>query len=301
MTIIGARKFSYGISLMLVALSYLALAMWGLKLGIDFTGGSILEVEWKGARPSNERVGEILNLVGMEHGALQPTGERGLILRLPNIDEARHQELKAKLVLLGEFEEKRFNAIGPTIGAELRRKSLWAIVMVLVFIVIYIAWAFRQVSKPIQSWKYGIAAIIALVHDVSIPAGVFAVLGRFYNIEVDTLFVTALLTILGFSVHDTIVVFDRIRENLKRIGGAAARQADFEAVVEKSLRDTMTRSINTTMTVMFVMLALYFFGGVSTKYFSLAIVIGLFFGTYSSIFIASALLVTWNQWAARRA
>ena len=286
---------------MLVALSYLALAMWGLKLGIDFTGGSILEVEWKGARPSNERVGEILNLVGMEHGALQPTGERGLILRLPNIDEARHQELKAKLVLLGEFEEKRFNAIGPTIGAELRRKSLWAIVMVLVFIVIYIAWAFRQVSKPIQSWKYGIAAIIALVHDVSIPAGVFAVLGRFYNIEVDTLFVTALLTILGFSVHDTIVVFDRIRENLKRIGGAAARQADFEAVVEKSLRDTMTRSINTTMTVMFVMLALYFFGGVSTKYFSLAIVIGLFFGTYSSIFIASALLVTWNQWAARRA
>src|SRR3989338_5537412 len=265
MTIIGARKFSYGISLMLVALSYLALAMWGLKLGIDFTGGSILEVEWSGARPSNERVGEILDLVGMEHGALQPTGERGLILRLANIDEARNQELKAKLVLLGEFEEKRFNAIGPTIGAELRRKSLWAIVMVLVFIVIYIAWAFRQVSKPIQSWKYGIAAIIALVHDVSIPAGVFAVLGRFYNIEVDTLFVTALLTILGFSVHDTIVVFDRIRENLRVSAGL-----ELSEIINNSINQTLVRSINTSLTVIFVLLALIFFGGETIRYFVLA-------------------------------
>lgn len=300
MTIIGARKISYAVSGALVLLSFAAIAVWGLRLGIDFTGGSIFEVEWSvSPRPSSDRVGEVLKLVSIEHSVLQPTGERGLILRLPNIDEVKHQELKTKLALLGEFQEKRFNAIGPTIGAELRKKSLWAIAIVLIFIVFYIAWAFRQVSKPVQSWKYGIAAIIALLHDVSIPTGIFAVLGHFYNIEIDALFVTALLTILGFSVHDTIVVFDRIRENLKKMGGANKR-ADFEAIVEQSIRDTMTRSINTSMTVMIVMLALYFFGGVSTKYFSLAILIGVFFGTYSSIFIASALLVTWDKWTLRR-
>ncbi|TSC73730.1 MAG: preprotein translocase subunit SecF, partial [Parcubacteria group bacterium Gr01-1014_44] len=200
-----------------------------------------------------------------------------------------------KLALLGEFEEKRFNAIGPTIGEELKRKSLWAMAIVLIFIVLYIAWAFRQVSKPVQSWKYGVAAIVALLHDVSIPTGVFAVLGHFYNIEVDTLFVTALLTILGFSVHDTIVVFDRIRENLKKAGRTT--HVDFEQTIEQSIRDTMARSINTSLTVMIVMLTLYFFGGASTKYFSLAILIGVGFGTYSSIFIASALLVTWHRWA----
>lgn len=309
MTIIGARKISYAVSGTLVVLSLIALAVWGLRLGIDFTGGSILEVKWKNARPANERVGEIFKLVGIEHNVLQPTGEHGLILRISNIDEAKHQELKTKLSLLGEFEEKRFNAIGPTIGQELKRKSLWAMAVVLIMIVSYIAWAFRHPpaggSKPVQSWKYGIAAIVALIHDVSIPTGIFAILGHFYNVEVDTLFVTALLTILGFSVHDTIVVFDRIRENLKkmpastRLGGGGGR-ADFEAVVEQSIRDTIARSINTSLTVMIVMLTLYFFGGASTKYFSLAILIGVGFGTYSSIFIASALLVSWNKWSLAR-
>jgi len=269
-----------------VAASFLAVAVWGLKLGIDFTGGSLMEVEYKNTRPS----------VVLPDTLMQPVEEKGLILRLPAIDEARHQAILSELRKAGELEEKQFTSIGPTIGAELKRKSVYAIILVFVMIVLYISWAFRQVSRPVASWKYGIATLIALVHDVSIPVGFFAVLGHFYGITVDTLFVTALLTILGFSVHDTIVVFDRIRENLKKFGS----REPFENVVEASLRQTIVRSINTSLTVMLVMLALYFFGGASAKLFSLAILIGVFFGTYSSIFIASALVVSWNRWSLRR-
>ncbi|OGF62027.1 protein-export membrane protein SecF [Candidatus Giovannonibacteria bacterium RIFCSPLOWO2_01_FULL_44_40] len=286
MTIIGARRISYWVSGVLVAASFLAVAVWGLKLGIDFTGGSLMEVEYKNTRPS----------VVLPDTLMQPVEEKGLILRLPAIDEARHQAILSELRKAGELEEKQFTSIGPTIGAELKRKSVYAIILVFVMIVLYISWAFRQVSRPVASWKYGIATLIALVHDVSIPVGFFAVLGHFYGITVDTLFVTALLTILGFSVHDTIVVFDRIRENLKKFGS----REPFENVVEASLRQTIVRSINTSLTVMLVMLALYFFGGASAKLFSLAILIGVFFGTYSSIFIASALVVSWNRWSLRR-
>lgn len=280
-----------------MGLSFLALALWGLKLGIDFTGGSLLEVEYsalggpalggKSSRPT----------INLPEVAVQPIGEKGLILRMPSINEAEHQVLLGELGKFGEFEEKQFTSIGPTIGAELKRKSVWAIILVLIMIVVYISWAFREVARPVQSWKYGVATLVALIHDVSIPAGVFAVLGRFYGVTADTLFVTALLTILGFSVHDTIVVFDRIRENLKKLGS----REDFENVVETSLRQTIGRSINTSLTVMLVMLALYFFGGASTKLFALAILIGVFFGTYSSIFIASALLVTWWKWGLKKA
>ncbi len=300
MMIIGprARKYSYIFSGTLVLLSFLALVVWGLRLGIDFTGGSLMEVEFNDSRPANDDIALKLKEAGVENATLQPTGERGLILRTKDLNEAEHQRVFAELKSLGDLSEKRFDSIGPTIGKELRRKSLWAIFFVLIMIVAYISWAFREVSRPMSSWKYGLAAIVALVHDVSIPTGVFAVLGKFYGVEVDTLFVTALLTILGFSVHDTIVVFDRIRENLKKAGGS---RPDFENVVEKSVKDTVSRSINTSLTVIFVMLMLYFFGGAPTKYFSLAIIIGVSFGTYSSIFIASALLVSWHNWSLKRA
>jgi len=307
MTIIGARKISYWVSGALVTASFLALALWGLRLGIDFTGGSLLEVEYApsagGERPSSDAIAKTLASIGLPDAVVQPVGERGAILRLPSIDEARHQALLGELSKFGKLEEKQFTSIGPTIGAELKRNSIYAIGLVMVMIVFYIAFAFRQVSKPVQSWKYGAAALVALIHDVSIPAGVFAALGHFYGVTVDTLFVTALLTILGFSVHDTIVVFDRIRENNKKFSakGAGSSQAlGWENVVETSLRQTIGRSINTSLTVMLVMLALYFFGGASTKLFALAILIGVFFGTYSSIFIASALLVSWNKWSLRR-
>jgi len=291
MTIIGIRKVTYTISTLLVGVSILALFFWGLRLGIDFTGGSFLEIEFSGARPENSEILNKLNESGIESAVIQPTGERGVILRFKDINEEQHQQVLASLLTLGEFGEKRFDSIGPTIGKELRQKSFWAISLVLIMIVIYIAYVFRKVSRPISSWKYGFAAIIALTHDIIIPTGVFAYLGRFYGVEVDTLFVTALLTILGFSVHDTIVVFDRIRERLNKSQG----KENFESVVEGSIRSTIGRSINTSLTVLIVMAVLYFLGGESTRFFSLAIIIGVFFGTYSSIFIASALLVSWNK------
>ena len=272
-------------------------------MGIDFTGGSLLEVEYLPAqagispRPENSAVLDSLAKIGINDAVLQPTGEKGLILRLPDVNEEKHQEILTALGGPKIVIDKQFTSIGPTIGKELRRNSLWAILAVMLAIVAYIAWAFRHVSRPIASWKYGVAALIALVHDVTIPTGIFAALGHFYGITVDTLFVTALLTILGFSVHDTIVVFDRVRENLKKIG----QRERFEEVVERSLRQTITRSINTSLTVMFAMFALYIFGGLTTKYFALTILVGVFFGTYSSIFIASFILVTWHKFSLKRA
>ena len=297
MWIVQNKKIFYCISAILIGSSIAALLVWGLKFGIDFTGGSLLEVEYINIRPENKLVLENLAKIGVNEAVLQPTGEKGLILRLPDINEEKHQEI---LIALGgpkALTDKQFTSIGPTIGKELRRNSLWAIAAVMLAILAYIAWAFRYVSRPIASWKYGIAALIALIHDITIPTGIFAVLGRFYGVTIDTLFVTALLTILGFSVHDTIVVFDRVRENLKKIG----QRESFDEIVERSLRQTIVRSINTSLTVILAMLALYIFGGLTTKYFALAILLGVFFGTYSSIFIASFILITWNKFSLKRA
>jgi len=297
MTIIGARKIPYIVSGTLIILSLAAFFVWGLKLGIDFTGGSLLEIEFNSQRPSVESLQGKLRPLNLGNVVLQQTGEKDMLVRLRDLDEPTHQRV---LAALGQsdpqtgFVEKRFDSIGPTIGRELKRRAIYALILVVVMIVMYVAWAFRKVSRPVQSWKYGVVAIIALMHDVFIPTGVFAYLGHFKGVEVDALFITALLTILGFSVHDTIVVFDRIRENLRR-----GRGKNFEDTVEISIRETMVRSINTSLTLFLVLLTLFFFGGESTKYFSLALIIGTIFGTYSSIFIASPLLVTWEHWRSR--
>lgn len=296
MSIIGMRKISYTISGILVLSSVAALLIWGLKFGIDFTGGSLLEVEFSGERPDQATIIDALGQVDIHGATVQPTGDRGAILRLPDLQESQHQAALQVLRTKGDLVEKRFDSIGPTIGAELRSKSLTALVIVLLMIVLYISWAFRQVSRPMASWKYGVAAVIALFHDVFIPLGVFAVLGHYYGVEVDTLFVTAILTVLGFSVHDTIVVFDRIRENLRKYG-----KEDFEQIVDRSIHQTIGRSINTSLTVLVVMMILFLYGGTATKYFSLTLLLGVFFGTYSSIFIASAVLVSWYRYSQKKA
>lgn len=290
------RKITYIISGTLVAISFVSLLIWGLRPGIDFTGGSLLEVEYKDGRPEIAKIQESINALGFGNVLFQPTGEKDLIVRLRDISEDEHQKLLSALTIEARKpEEKRFDSIGPVIGKELRQKSWIAIALVVVMIILYIAWAFRKVSRPVSSWKYGVAAVIALIHDVSIPSGLFAILGHFKGIEIDILFITALLTTLGFSVHDTIVVFDRIRENLKKQVGKS-----FEDTVEASIRQTVTRSINTSLTVMFVLIALLVFGPVSVKYFSLTLFVGVTFGTYSSIFLASPLLVSWQKWSEKR-
>ena len=261
------RKITYIFSGVLVAISFVSLLLWGLAPSIDFTGGALLEVEYKDERPPVTLLQEKANELGLGNVLLQPVGEKGLIIRLKDITQEEHRKLLDVLTDSGmRPEEKRFDSIGPIIGKELRQKSWVAVAIVVLAIILYIAWAFRKVSRPVVSWKYGVTAVVALIHDVSIPSGLFAILGRFWNIEIDILFITALLTTLGFSVHDTIVVFDRIRENLKKEAGK-----NFDETVELSIRQTMTRSIITSMTVIFILLALLFLGPSSVKYFSLTL------------------------------
>lgn len=289
--IIGHKYIFLTVSGILVLASFFAIGVWGLKLGIDFTGGSLLEVEFKNIRPAVEATKQALAEKGVEGVLVQSSGDKGVILRFQHVDEQKHQEILAVLDKLGSgVEEKRFDSIGPTIGSELKRKAVWALMLAIAAIILYIAWAFRRVSRPVSSWKYGVSAVLALIHDVTIPTGVFAVLGHFRGIEVDTLFITALLTILGFSVHDTIVVFDRTRENLYRLKVVEP----FDITVNRSVNETMGRSINTSLTVLLVLVAVLILGGETVQYFALALIMGIVFGTYSSIFIASPLLVIWN-------
>jgi preprotein translocase subunit SecF len=289
------RRKYYAFSALLTGLSLAAWLMWGLKPGIDFTGGSLMELEFSGTRPGVEEVVAAATVsTGSEELTGQPLGETGIVLRMPPIDEPTHQKLTADLKTAYEkdgvtLEEKRFESIGPLIGEELRKKTIYAIVGAIVAIVLYITYAFRRVSHPVASWKYGAATVVALAHDVIIPVGVFSALGHYHGVEVGAWVVTALLTVLGFSVHDTIVVFDRIRENLSK-----SRRETFEEVVNRSLNETLGRSINTSLTVLLVLFATYFLGGETIKDFVLTMIIGIGTGVYSSIFLASPLLVSWH-------
>ncbi len=289
------RKISLSVSAVLFGLSILAMVVFGLNVGIDFTGGSLLEVEFSETRPIVDEVYTTLAPLDLGAVVAQPVGEENMILKTRFIDEAEHQQILG--ALRGAFEqngntvlERRLDTIGPSVGEQLRNRALYAAVAVLLAILGYITFAFRGVSRPIPSWQYGGAAIIALVHDVVITMGVFAVLGHYFGVELDIAFVVAMMTVLGYSVNDTIVVFDRIRENLLNDG---PRQ--FTQTVNNGIRETLVRSINTGMATLISLTALFILGGDSIRYFSLALIIGIVLGTYSSIFVASALLVTWNE------
>jgi preprotein translocase subunit SecF len=303
MQVIKYRAAWFIISGVLIASSIVSLFVWGLKFGIDFTGGSIQEISWNVARPDASSIATVFKAQGVEDVVIQNSGDKETIQRFKDVGEDQHAKLLSALEtkfatkdLTGAkvLEEKSFSSIGPAIGNEMKTKSVYAIIAVLLAIILYVAWAFRKVSRPVASWKYGVAAVIALFHDVFIPIGFFSVLGHFLGYEVDILFVTALLTVLGFSVHDTIVVFDRIRENLLK------RDGEFDEIVNYSVNQTFVRSINTSLTVMMVLLAVFFFGGASVKNFILVLIIGVFFGTYSSIFIASPILVEWQKRGAKK-
>ncbi|MFA5211196.1 MAG: protein translocase subunit SecF [Patescibacteria group bacterium] len=311
LNIIGKRKIFFTISALLAIASLVSLIIFGLKPGIDFVGGSLLEINFSSQRPTIEEMKNSLITTGLsdiENAKIQPAEENSFILRTRSLAEEEHQKILSQL--REDFEnqkneeginienkvlEQRQETIGSSISSELRSKSFKTITLVIIMMIVYITWAFKRVSKPIKSWKYGVTAIIALVHDVLITIGVFSILGHFYNVEVDIAFIVAILTILGYSVNDTIVVFDRVRENLIKFG-----YENFEETVNKGVNETLARSINTSLTTLLVLIALYFYGGASIHYFVLALIIGITLGALSSIFLASPLLVVWDNWSRRK-
>jgi preprotein translocase subunit SecF len=291
MNFVGSRKIFYSVSGVLVALSILSMLLFGLNLGSDFTGDATLDGNYITSRPNLEELRSSLEGDGIELDILEARDDKGLYIRTKFLSEDDHQRLLGLLNESGQFEEASFVSRGPVIGRQLRQNAVKAISIALVVIVLFVAWSFRKVSRPVSSWMYGLVAIVALAHDIIIPAGVFS----FLQIEIDSLFVSAVLTVLGFSVHDTIVVFDRIRESLRKAQGARK----YSEIVESSLHETLTRSINTSLTTVAALAAIFFLGGPSTQYLVLALIIGILAGTYSSIFIASPLLVTIERWRSK--
>ena len=300
MFIIKYKKIFLGLSVFLVLLSLSSLFIFGVKVGIDFKGGALTEVVYKTERPEQLFLNQKLESLNFGSMLLQPTGELGYIVKSRDLNEAEHNLLLKSLALDGKnsLTEVSFNSIGPSVGRELTKKAIVAMILVSLAIILFIAFAFRKVSRPVSSWKYGFIAIVTLLHDVIIPAGLFVMLSHYYGAEMDTLFVVAVLTILGLSVSDTIVIFDRIRENLKNVSGM--NKINFSEIVGHSVEQSYVRSISTSLTVILVLLAFVFFGPVTTKYFALMLTAGMFFGTYSSIFLASPLLVLIEEWQNRK-
>lgn len=275
-------------------LAIVALLVWGLKPGIDLAGGSMLQVSYEN-RPSIEEVNAKLTPLGYGEIRVQPSNEKDFILRQRELTNDEKQKIMETLGSFGAVYEVQFNSVGPTIGEEIVRKSWWAIVLVSLSIIAFIAFAFRHVSEPIASWKYGVVAIITLLHDILIPTGLFAYLGYARGAEVGVFFIVAILTTLGISINDTIVVFDRVRENL-RINEERHRHEQFADVVWKSIFQTLARSINTSVTVIIMLVSLFILGPDSTKDFALTLIVGMIAGTYSSILLASPLLVQLEKW-----
>lgn len=321
MSIIRYKKIFLLIAGVIVAASALTVAVLGVEPGIDFTGGSLMEVRYSGAVPEKVQVEERVATVGLgEFSVRQSEGEAGVsyLVSTRDLNEEERVRLEETLRSLTEGAEiTRFTSVGPVIGAELADKAVWAIGAVLLLIVCYVAIAFAGIGKPVSSWIYGLMTITVLGHDILVPLAAMSVMGYFGGVEADILFVTALLTILGFSVNDTIVIFDRVREKLKQnrtehrrtvqeVGGMPREEVTytlttpFGELVGQAIDDTMARSINTSLTVLLALGALYVFGGEVTETFALILIVGVVAGAYSSIFIASPLLVVYQEWQERR-
>ncbi|PCI30325.1 protein translocase subunit SecF [Candidatus Kaiserbacteria bacterium] len=292
MLVVKYRKIFFAISGIIVAASIGAIVVLGLNFGIEFTGGEIAEIHYD-VRPERNVVEEQIDALDLGAYSLRAAGENEYILRVRPLEEGERENVFAAITETGGAVE-RFNSIGPTIGKELRAKAWLAMVAVMLAIILFIAIAFRKVSEPVSSWKYGFIAVIALGHDVIVPTGLFAVLGFLFGAEVNVLFIMALLAIIGYSVNDTIVVFDRVRENLTD-NEESNKKEDFEITVGKSLNQTYMRSINTSLTTLVVLLSLFFIGAGVTQDFALVLITGVLAGTFSSLFLATPLLVTMEK------
>ena len=294
--VIGRSKIWLTISGILIGASLISVAVFGLNIGIDFTGGALMDVTFN-EPVTIDQVRAVYETSELS-ATVQQSSDTEFLIRLEELSQETHTQLLLDLESeIGSFEENRYEAIGSVIGSELKATSVKAIIILLVLIVLYVAWAFRKVSEPVKSWKYGVLTIVAAAHDVIIPLGVFAVLGHFLGYEVNTAFVAALLTILGYSINDTIVIFDRTRENLVNNRNSAK---PFDEIVNMSVAQSFARSINTSFTTLLVLVAIFLFGGETVKPFVLALIIGVLSGAYSSIFLASPLLVKWEEWKRKR-
>jgi len=294
LNIVKLRPVWFGLSMTAVAVSILFTGMWGLKQGIEFTGGSLLTVRFE-SRPNPVDAERAISGLNLGSITVQPVGDTDMTFRLQSVDEDTHQKILSSLTSsYGTTTEMQFNSIGPTIGKELREKSIYALIVTFLAIMAYVAYAFRKVSAPVQSWKYGIVTIMQAFRDAMIPIGLFAFLGHFYGVEVGTPFIAAILTVVGYTITDCIVVMDRIRENLQKKSGT------FAEIVELSIHQTLLRSFNTSMATLLTLFAIFFFGGSSLHDFTLTLIVGIAVGTYSSIFISAPTLVTWNEWSQKR-
>lgn len=288
--IIQKRKYAYILSGIFTGVSIVFIILWGLRLGIDFKGGTLMEVQFVADPvPTVQEVQDGLSELSLKSLTLQPTENKGMFIRYLASDENANDQVLAKLQGFDpEMKQLRTDFIGGSVSDQIKKNAFSGIILSIIGIALYIAWAFRRVSGVVTSWEYGLGAVIALAHDIIIVIGLFALLGKFYDVEIGVPFIAALLTILGYSVNDTIVVYDRVRENLMR----TSKKEDFENIVNRSLNETLGRSINTSMTVIITLIAIVLFGGESIKYFGVALLAGVVFGTYSSVYIASALLVS---------
>ncbi|HEX7651296.1 MAG TPA: protein translocase subunit SecF [Candidatus Paceibacterota bacterium] len=331
MYIVNHRTIFFWITGVILAVAIGAIAFFGMPLSIDFTGGSLVEVQYTDARPPLDTLKSNVDALKLGETSLRESGENGVTLRAPTLTPEQHEAvLKAlglttaapasatstatvasgtamvAMTLPGQsaattssttaaLTESRFTSIGPSLGSELGKKAIWALVAVILAIVLYITWAFRRVSRPVPSWVYGLAVIAILIHDIIIPTGFYAILAHFTGAEADTLFVVALLAILGYSVNDTIVIFDRVREHLANNEKQNVRQP-FDEVVGQAITETLGRSINTSLTVVLALLALAVLGSAATIDFAIVLLVGVVAGTYSSILLAAPLLVPLARW-----
>lgn len=294
MNILGTRKIWFSLSIIMVIIGIIAISVFGFKTGIDFSGGTILEIkvtELESTEADNKLaiIDGYKELVDLDV-AVQTVEENRYMIRSKQLSNDQKNQILAHLRNnFATVEELRFESVDPAIGQDVIRKAILAVILAVLAILFYVAYTFRKVPRPLSSWRFSMAAIIALIHDIIILLGVYAIVGKFFGAEVDGLFITALLTLLGFSVHDTIVTFDRVRENLRRRSGE-----DIDIIINDSVVETIVRSINTSFTLLLVLVAMFFFGGNTLKFFTLALIVGVLVGTYSSIFIAAPVLL-WGR------
>ncbi len=297
-----AARFLFPVSVLLVALSVVLFYTPGPVLSIEFTGGTLMELQLPEGKTRQDLSGALESFVqdgiDAKQGSLSQTRTGTWLVRMQTLDTAEHTALLAHLSeSIGDVQELQYTTIGPTVGSSLKRNAFWALFAAAIAIVIYLAAAFRKIPKSMSPWAFGISAIIAVIHDVVITVGIFTILSRYTSFQIDTLFVTALLSIMGYSVSDTIVIFDRIRDNLIEGG---KRIDNFEKVADDSLWQSFSRTINTGLCALIMLFCLFFLGSESIRWFMLALIVGTFIGTYSSFFVATPLLVFWKKWSSKR-